>query len=257
MLILSVVLAAGCGSSSPQAPSLSGPRPEALAVETIGGSVPGQAIKALSLGTGPLVVLVIGGLHTGEENAAADLAEELARYVGLHPEELPPAVRVVFVPRANPDGYVDGTRVNANGVDLNRNWPAADWAAEAVHGDEAVSGGSAPLSEPETQALYDYITALVPEVVISLHGYGALVEPNQSGAAVSLAKGYAKAAGYKLIKDWPYYSITGDLLESMNDRNAAAFDVELRDRDNHAFARNLAGLKSVLEGVARDMKGSG
>ena len=251
VLTITVALTASCGDDSPEAPSLSGPRPETLTVETIGTSVQGKAIQAVSLGTGQSVVLVIGGLHTGEENPAADLAEQLARYIGQHVKELPPAVRVVFIPRANPDGYVNQTRINANGVDLNRNWPTADWAPEAIHGDEVVSGGPAPLSEPETSALHDYIDALAPVVVISLHGYGAIVEPNESGQAMPIAAGYAKAAGYKLIEEWPYYEITGELIESLNDLHTAAFDVELRDGASDTFEKNLAALKAVLKAVAQ------
>ncbi len=197
------------------------------------------------------MVLVIGGLHTGEENPAADLAEQLARYIGQHVKELPPAVRVVFIPRANPDGYVNQTRVNANGVDLNRNWPTADWTSNTTHGDEVVSGGPKPLSEPETAALHNYIDALAPVVVISLHCYAAIVEPNESGQAIPLAAAYAKASGYKLIEEWPYYEITGELIESLNDLHTAAFDVELREGASDTFEKNLAALKAVLKAISQ------
>jgi hypothetical protein len=250
-LILAAAVAVSCGDDGPDAPSLSGPRPQTLTVETIGASVQGKDIQAVSLGTGPSTVLVIGGLHTGEENPAADLAEQLARYIGQHVKELPPAVRVVFIPRANPDGYVNQTRVNANGVDLNRNWPTADWSPEAFHTDEFVSGGSAPLSEPETSALHQYIDSITPVVVITLHCYAAIVEPNESGKAVPLAAAYAKAAGYQLIEEWTAYEITGELIESLNDLHTAAFDVELRDGASNTFEKNLAGLKAVLKGVAQ------
>jgi predicted deacylase len=250
-LVAGAVFAAGCGDDSPKAPSLSGPRPDSLAVETIGLSVRGSAIQAVSLGTGQSVVLLIGGLHGGEENPSADLAEQLARYIGQHVKELPANVRIVFIPRANPDGYVDQSRTNANAVDLNRNWPTADWAAEALHGDEAVSGGPMPLSEPETEALHEFIDSLSPVVVISLHNYAAIVEPNESGQAMFLGAAYAKAAGYKLIEEWPYYEITGELIESLNDLRTAAFDVELREGASDTFEKNLSGLKAVLKAVSQ------
>jgi hypothetical protein len=249
-LAAGLALTVSCGGG-PEAPSLSGPRPDTLSIETIGQSVQGRAIQAVYLGSGRSVVVVIGGLHAGEENPSADLAEQLARYIGQHVTELPAAVRLVFIPRANPDGYVNLTRVNANGVDLNRNWPTADWAPEAIHTDEVVSGGPAPLSEPETSALHDYIDTLAPVVVISLHGYAAIVEPNESGPAMKLGAAYAKAAGYKLIEEWPYYEITGELIESLNDLHTAAFDVELRQGASDTFEKNLSGLKAVLKAVAQ------
>ena len=85
---------------------------------------------------------------------------------------------------------------------------------------------------------------------ISLHAYAAIVEPNESGQAVHLAAAYAKAAGYKLIAEWRYYEITGQLIKSLNDLHTAAFDVELRDGASDTFEKNLAGLKAVLKAVS-------
>jgi hypothetical protein len=87
--------------------------------------------------------------------------------------------------------------------------------------------------------------------IISLHGYGAIVEPNESGQAMLLGAAYAKATGYKLIEEWPYYEITGELIESMNDLRHAAIDVELREGASDTFEKNLAALKAVLKGVAQ------
>ena len=84
-------LSAGCGDSSPRAPSLSGPRPDTLTVETIGKSVQGEAIQAVSLGTGQSVVLVIGGLHTGEENPSA-MKRGLAKTVSIIVSYVAPVV---------------------------------------------------------------------------------------------------------------------------------------------------------------------
>jgi protein MpaA len=67
---------------------------------------------------------------------------------------------VWLVPVANPDGSAAGMRCNANGVDLNRNFP---W--EWRPGD----GGPAPGSEPETQALMALVERLRPDVVIWVH----------------------------------------------------------------------------------------
>ncbi|MGE0686730.1 MAG: M14 family zinc carboxypeptidase [Dehalococcoidia bacterium] len=249
LIALLLALAAGCGGG-PKAPSLSEERPGTLTVATIGRSVEGRPIEALSLGNGPLSVLVIGGLHTGAENATATVAEQLARHFGGHLNELPAAVRIIFIPLANPDGYADETRVNANGVDLNRNWPTADWAPEAVHGEVPVSGGPAPLSEPETRALYAFIDDIEPEVVVSFHGYGAIVEPNDSGRAKNYAAAFSKAAKYDLIDSWTYYEITGEFIEAMNDLDVAAFDVELGDGEKNRFGKQLSGLRAVLKVIA-------
>ena len=85
---------------------------------------------------------------------------------------------------ANPDGVADGTRQNARGVDLNRNFPATSWRAgttpsypAGIDPAERVpanrtnvsSTGSAPLSEPESAGLAALIERLEPALVLDLH----------------------------------------------------------------------------------------
>ena len=257
LVVLAWLLLASCGDRREKPPSTDGPRPSTLSVKTIGESVEGRDIESVSLGTGEATILVIGGLHTGDEIASAKLAEQLARYVGEHDTEIPEGLRVVFIPLVNPDGYAAGTRLNANGVDLNRNWLTDDWVAETTHGTEPVSGGTEPLSEPETRALHDAIDEVKPLVVITLHCCGALVEPNEAKYAVPLASAYAKGSGYQFIAKWTAYEITGELIESMNNLKVAAFDVELRDGASaeELFEKNLAGLRAVVKAVVESGAG--
>jgi protein MpaA len=73
---------------------------------------------------------------------------------------LPTDFELWLIPELNADGVAAGTRWNANGVDLNRNFPWG-WRAD--------DGGPAPLSEPETQAITSLIDEIAPDVVVWVH----------------------------------------------------------------------------------------
>jgi murein peptide amidase A len=112
-------------------------------------------------------VLVIGGLHGNEP-----VTPPAVRGLLLAP--IAPDVEVWLVPVANPDASAAGLRCNANGVDLNRNFPW-DWRLS--------DGGPAPLSEPETQALVTLVEQQHPDVVIWVHqplGYVSAIGPTDS-----------------------------------------------------------------------------
>ena len=74
---------------------------------------------------------------------------------------------LLFIPCLNPDGMQLGQRTNANGVDLNRNFPTKNWGEN--HGDNATCddeksayyGGISGGSEIETQFLIDTIIEML------------------------------------------------------------------------------------------------
>src|SRR5205085_2653335 len=87
---------------------------------TFGKSVKGRDITAMIYGAGKKRVLVFGGIHGDEQNTTV-VARSLA--VHLNTETLPQNLTVIILPDVNPDGLMAQTRVNANGVDINRNFP--------------------------------------------------------------------------------------------------------------------------------------
>ncbi|MDU1573705.1 MAG: murein tripeptide amidase MpaA [Pantoea sp.] len=126
--------------------------------------------------------LILAGTH-GDENAAVATLSAAMR-------TLPDRLRRHHVVLAvNPDGCQLGLRANAHGVDLNRNFPAANWqsgetvyrwnsAAEAR--DVLLSTGDRPGSEPETQALCELIHGLKPRWVVSWHEPLACIDDPRS-----------------------------------------------------------------------------
>lgn len=226
----------------------SGPPPVPAAEHVIlGTSVEGRPIDAYLIGTGSNLVVLLGGIHTGPEEETVAVVAALLAHFRDHPEAIPDGLTLAVIPVVNPDGLVHGQRVNVRGVDLNRNWPTDDWATPALHGDEIVSAGTAPLSEPETAALYAFLQARRPALVVTLHGYASLVEGNDLPAAEAFAEAYAHATGYTYINRWSFYPITGELLTAMHDLGVPAIDVELALGDVAAVERNRSGLQAVLE----------
>lgn len=103
------------------------------------------------LADGRPTVLLIGQQH-GDEPAGSEALLVIAREAaeGLL-EPLLSRINIIVVPRANPDGAAAGTRVTANGIDMNR--------------DHLL------LRTPEAQALAHVIRDYRPAVVVDDHEY--------------------------------------------------------------------------------------
>lgn len=87
-------------------------------------------------------------------------------------------LRVVLAPLVNPDGLFarPRTRVNARGVDVNRNFKTKDWSARALSAwkgrfksDPRRNPGQAPSSEPETLFQEQLIQQVKPQKILSIH----------------------------------------------------------------------------------------
>ena len=120
-------------------------------------------------------VLIMGGIH-GDEYASISI---LFKWLDLFSAQgMEGEFNWRFAPLVNPDGLLDGQakRQNANGVDLNRNFPSQDWTASAVEYWQESTGsnprrfpGANAASEPEVQWLVSQIEEYQPNVIVSLH----------------------------------------------------------------------------------------
>ncbi len=145
--------------------------------QTIGFSVRHRPIDAVSLGDprAPQPVLVVGCIHGNEPAGIA-----IARWLIRHPTTGEPPVWVI--PDLNPDGVAADTRQNADGVDLNRNFPYR-WARVYRPGDVQYQGPH-PLSEPESQVARRLILRLRPRVTIWFHQPQGLVDLSGGSARI-------------------------------------------------------------------------
>jgi Zinc carboxypeptidase len=221
----------------------------------VGHSVQGRPILFYRFGNGPRTRLLVGGIHGGYEFNTVRLMSRTVEYMHTHPAEVPADVTLFVVPNLNPDGSVAGTdringRLNANKVDLNRNWDY-DWRAEAFHGRNLVSGGTRPFSEPETEAMRRFIADNGIEAVIFYHSAFDAVFAGVNVTrthTLSLARQMSKVTGYKLRLDGvPGQVTTGDAIDYLSNATCVtAIEIELITRDDIEWERNLRGIRFFL-----------
>ena len=132
----------------------------------------------------PRKVLLIGVIHGNEQAGLAITSAERVR----HP---PSGVQLWIVPELNPDGVAADTRQNADGVDLNRNFPYR-WEYSS---DPTFDSGPRPASEPETRAVMRLVLRIHPAVTITYHQHMDLVD--ESGGDRGVARRYAQVAGMR------------------------------------------------------------
>jgi len=175
--------ALAAGQLAPASPPAQSGSAVGAAPVTIGRSVDGRAIRALRVGSARARVklLVVGSVH-GNERAGEAVVEHLS---GVRP---PRGTAVWLIEQANPDGAAAGTRQNANGVDLNRNFPYR-WRPQ----DGVYESGSGPASEPETQALQRFVERERPRITLWYHQ--ALRMVIKSTGDPVLERRYSRASG--------------------------------------------------------------
>jgi protein MpaA len=147
----------------------------AVAAIVIGQSVLGHPLRAYEVGDpkSPDTVLVVGCIH-GNETAGIPVVSRLRR--------LRPSIDLWVIPTLNPDGCARGTRGNARGVDLNRDFYAR--------------------TQPETRAVAAFIRRIKPRVSIWYHQHQNLVRA--WGQSIPAARRYARLSGmrFKALR-WP------------------------------------------------------
>jgi murein peptide amidase A len=165
-------------------------------------SVKGQPIYTQDLpkADAKIRVLVVGGIH-GDELSSASLALHWLQMA----KEIPADAHWRFIPLLNPDGLLSSParRTNANGVDLNRNFPTPNWEREAkIYWEQRVKRdprrwpGSKPLSEPESKYLHDEMERFKPNLIVSIHApYGVLDFDGPSTPPAKLGRLYLDQVG--------------------------------------------------------------
>jgi hypothetical protein len=205
----------------------------------IGRSARGRPIVMRRFGNTrePSRVLVFGCIH-GTECAGMAVARMLPSGCPL------PNANLRLVENLNPDGYRRRTRLNARGVDLNRNFPSG-WRPGGQAGDLQYSGRR-PFSEPETRIARRLIESFRPRITIWFHQQAeALVRA--WGTSIPAARRYARMVGLP-FRPMPWMAGTAPNWQNHRFPGTSSFVVELapgplslRDATRHASAIERLG----------------
>lgn len=126
-------------------------------------------------------VLVVGGIHGDELSSISIVFAWMRELKTLTPQPF----HWRITPSMNPDGLLrpDAQRTNANGVDLNRNFPTPNWEEESrkywvdrTHRNPRRYPGPEPLSEPESRWLFAEIEKFQPHVIVAVHAPYGIVD---------------------------------------------------------------------------------
>jgi protein MpaA len=143
-----------------------------------GTSVQGRPLVYAEFGdvTAKNTTLVLAMVH-GDEVTPLFLGLQLVNWMDEHREAYS-KIHVVIAPLVNPDGFfrTPRTRMNARGVDINRNFATRDWPERALvawktkfRSDPRRFPGPTARSEPETVFQEELIRRIKPQKILSVH----------------------------------------------------------------------------------------
>jgi len=192
-------------------------------LDTIGLSVQGRPILCLKISDNPQLneiepkTRIVGAIH-GNEWIGAEVSFLYAKYL-LENYSSDNTIRnlvnnreIYIIPILNPDGHVNQSRYNANGIDLNRNFGYIKNAS-----------GSAPYDQPESRAMHEFSKKRNFNLSLSFHSGAIYVNYIWNYTPVRCAddrynqmveyysQQYGNITGYPITEGYDWYQTLGDL----------------------------------------------
>jgi len=290
ILILSCILlggslpAAALKEPTPQAPSsrdfhsyssmttilqtIAATYPDITRLYDLGHTVQNRVLWGLKITDNPDVAedepeVRICGCHHGNEYMGAEMPLMLAQYLTDNYASDPDIAALVdnreiwIIPMVNPDGHEAGTRENANGVDLNRDYGYM-W--------ESGWGSPSPFSQPETQAMranalqHNYVLSLSyhtsGDIVNYVWNYKHMSVPD-SAIALTLSNNFASHNGYWVTDGYDWYQTRGDCNDfSYGCRGDIDWTIEIQNSDiTGAWNKNRDAMLGIIQAADIGLRG--
>ncbi|MFL5785614.1 MAG: M14 family metallopeptidase, partial [Bacteriovoracaceae bacterium] len=218
--------------------------PDITEIKSIGKSLEGRDIWAIKISDNVRAdeiepSILVNGMHHAREVMTPEITTDMISYLTSNYGKLPEVTKWVndneiwVVPMFNVDGnnkmWTEDSMWRKNtrdgfGVDLNRNYP---YGWNTCNGSSSNTGaqdyrGTAPASEPETQAMMKLVESIKPVFNISYHSYSEIViypygcRPNRTPAeeaVEAVGTEIAKLIDYKPGTAWEllYNADGGDI----------------------------------------------
>jgi len=190
-------------------------------------------------------IYLMAGTH-GDEVEGVYVLNQLIEWLK---EEEGIELPLICIPVLNVDGYRAGTRVNAHGVDLNRNFPSKSWSAEAKK--PKYNPGKAPLSEPENKFLEKLFSKFLPSLIITFHSWKPMI--NYNGDCKEIAELLERYNSYPVcdeIEDHPTPGSLGEYAPEKYNCPVLTFECPVLSEETSLkdiWEENEVGLKTLLK----------
>lgn len=169
-----------------------------IPLQFMGESLEGRPLTYFETGQpkSTKLTLIQCGIH-GDELPSLAMCMNLIDEILQGKKKVPAETRLIVQPLLNPDGMfrAKAQRPNARGVDINRNFATRDWIASAQEAwrkrdkaDQRKFPGFKPNSEPETQAIAEFIEREKPQKIISIHTPLGFLDLDSAGLGAQQAR---------------------------------------------------------------------
>ncbi|MGB3607013.1 M14 family zinc carboxypeptidase [Psychroserpens sp.] len=201
---------------------------EIITVDVVGTSVNKLPIHVMTLGRGKIKILMWSQMH-GNESTTTKAVFDLCNVLSSHDanaKQILKSCTIQIIPILNPDGAKAYTRVNANGIDLNRD--AQD------------------LSQPESQVLRSVLNSFQPDYCFNLHGQRTIFSAGEINSSATISFLAPSQDEERSIS--PNRKIAMEIISKMNDTLQLQIENQVGLYDD-AFNLNCVGDTIQASGV--------